>query len=117
MLMLPPNTRIYIATQRADMRKSMDGLSALVQSVLHKDPLSGHLFVFLNQRGDKLKILYWDRNGFCLWYKRLEKCTFRLPQITGAVFTVNAVELGMILEGIDLTHQRRLETLSYDIVN
>ena len=117
MLMLPPNTRIFIASNHVDMRKSMDGLSLLVQEVLHKNPLSGHLFVFLNKRGDKLKILYWDRNGFCLWYKRLEKNIFRFPKIPGDVFCVNATELGMLLEGIDLTHQRRMETVEYDVVN
>ena len=117
MLMLPPNTRIFIGTQRVDMRKSMDGLSVLVKEVLHKEPLSGHFFVFLNQRGDKLKILYWDRNGFCLWYKRLEKQTFRLPKIPGEVFSVSGTELGMILEGIDLGHQQRLEALDYVAVN
>lgn len=117
MLILSPNTRIFIATGHADMRKSMDGLSVLVQEVLQQNPLSGHLFVFTNRRGDKLKILYWDRNGFCLWYKRLEKNRFRLPTVPGEVYTVNATELGMILEGIDLTDQRRLESLNYDKIN
>ena len=115
--MLPPNTRIYIATGKVDMRKSVDGLSLLVHEVLNKDPLSGHLFVFTNKSADKLKILYWDRNGFCLWYKRLEKAVFRIPKIPGEVFSVNPTELGMILEGIDLAHQRRLETLDHDRVN
>jgi transposase len=115
--MLPPNTRIYVATGKVDMRKSFDGLSRLVHDVLNKNPLSGHLFVFTNKRSDKLKILYWDRNGFCLWYKRLEKSVFRIPKITGEVFNINPAELGMILEGIDLNHQRRLETLNYDTVN
>lgn len=117
MLMLSPNTRIFVATSHVDMRKSLDGLSLLVQEVLQQNPLSGHLFVFLNRRSDKLKILYWDRNGFCLWYKRLEKYRFRLPKISGPVYTVNATELGMILEGIDLTDQRRIESLDYDKVN
>ncbi len=89
MLMLAPNTRIYIATERADMRKSVDGLSLLVQETLNQNALSGHLFVFANKRGDKIKILYWDRNGFCLWYKRLEKSRFRIPKIQGSVFNVN----------------------------
>jgi len=117
MLMLSPNTRIFVATSHVDMRKSLDGLSLLVQEVLQQNPLSGHLFVFLNRRSDKLKILYWDRNGFCLWYKRLEKHRFRLPKISGPVYTVSATELGMILEGIDLTDQRRMESLDYDKVN
>lgn len=117
MLMLSPNTRIFIATGQVDMRKSVDGLSLLAQEVLQQNPLSGHLFVFANRRGDKLKILYWDRNGFCLWYKRLEKHRFRLPKMPGEVYTVSASELGMILEGIDLNDQRRLESLNYDKIN
>ncbi len=117
MMMLPPNTRIYIATVKVDMRKSIDGLSILVHDVLNKDPMSGHLFVFSNKRGDKLKILYWDRTGFCLWYKRLEKSVFRLPKIQGNVFSVNPTELGMILEGIDLHHQQRLNALDNASVN
>ncbi len=116
MLMLPPNTRVYIATRHADMRRSIDGLSLMVQEVLHKNPLSGHLFVFFSRRRDKLKILYWDRNGFCVWYKRLEKNVFRLPKFPGDVFTVGPSELAMILEGVDLLNQQRLETLSYDAV-
>ena len=77
MLMLPPNTRIYVATGHTDMRKSIDGLSRMVNDVLHKNPLSGHLFVFFSRHREKLKILYWDRNGFCLWYipSHLENCT------------------------------------------
>ncbi len=117
MLMLAPNTRIYIATSHVDMRKSVDGLSIVVQETLNKNPLSGHLFVFTNKRGDKIKILYWDRNGFCLWYKRLEKSVFHLPKISGPVFNVNPAELGMILEGIDLSYQRRLKSINHDLVN
>ena len=115
--MRPPNTRIYIATGKVDMRKAANGLSLLVHEVLDKDPLSGHLFVFTNKRANKIKILYWDRNGFCLWYKSLQKAVFRIPKIPGEVFCVNPAELGMILEGIDLAHQRRLETIDYDRVN
>jgi transposase len=117
MLMLPPNTRIFVSVDRVDMRRSIDGLSVLVQDVLQQNPLSGHLFVFANKSGDKLKILYWDRNGFCLWYKRLEKNRFRLPKMLGKSYCVNVTELGMILEGIDLIEQRRLETLEYDKIN
>ncbi len=87
-----------------------------MQETLNQNALSGHLFVFANKRGDKIKILYWDRNGFCLWYKRLEKNRFRIPKIQGSVFSVNPTELGMILEGIDLSYQRRLESLSHDLV-
>jgi transposase len=107
MLMLPPNTRIFISVDRVDMRRSIDGLSVLVQDVLQQNPLSGHLFVFANKSG----------NGFCLWYKRLERHRFRLPKISGKSYCVSVAELGMILEGIDLIEQRRLETLEYDKIN
>ena len=71
--------RVYLANEPADMRKSFDGLSALVAGALELDPLSGHLFVFLNRRRDRIKILYWDRDGLAVWAKRLERGTFRIP--------------------------------------
>ena len=70
--------RVYLAKEPADMRKSYDGLSALVAGVLELDPLSGHLFVFINKRRDRIKILYWDRDGLAIWYKRLEAGTFQV---------------------------------------
>jgi transposase len=111
MLNLPPSVKVYVATDVADMRKSIDALSILVQEVLKKDPLSGHLFVFCNKRGDKVKILYWDRNGYCLWYKRLERGIFRLPKIQGKVFAIMPSELNLLLEGIDLTDKNRLSAI------
>jgi transposase len=69
---LPPTVRIFLATQPADMRRGFDGLSALTTSVIGQDPLSGHLFVFRNRRGDRLKILYWDRDGLAIWAKKYE---------------------------------------------
>ena len=71
--------RVYLAKQPADMRKSFDGLAALASGSLALDPLSGHLFVFVNKRRDRIKILYWDRDGMAVWAKRLERGTFRLP--------------------------------------
>ena len=71
MLSLPPAVRIFVSTQRTDMRYGFDRLAMLAQTVLGHDPFSGHLFVFFNKRGDRCKILFWDRSGFCLWYKRL----------------------------------------------
>ncbi len=108
MLNLPPSVKVYIASEATDMRKSIDALSHLVQEVLKKDVLSGHLFVFCNKRGDKIKILYWDRNGFCLWYKRLERGVFRLPKVQKEVFMIAPNELSLLLEGIDLTDRKRL---------
>lgn len=107
MLSLPPSVQIYVAVEHADMRKSFDGLSALVRNVLEQDPFSGHLFVFRNRRGDRLKILYWDRSGFCIWYKLLEKGTFRFPVAEGNHVEMPAAELALILEGIDLQGARR----------
>jgi len=114
MLNLPPSVRVFVATDITDMRKSIDSLSALVEDVLKKDAFSGHLFVFCNRRGDKIKILYWDRNGFCLWYKRLERGIFRLPKSQFKVFTMAPNELNMLLEGIDLTDKDRLSAVEFD---
>jgi transposase len=97
MLSLPPSVRIFVATGATDLRQSFDGLSGLAQSVLRQDPLSGHLFIFANRRRDRVKILQWDRSGFLLLYKRLEKGTFRVPERG----EIDARELMMLLEGID----------------
>lgn len=110
MLMLPPVVRIFVASGPVDMRKSFDGLSALTLGVLGKDPLSGHLFVFFNRRGDHVRVLFWDRTGFALYAKRLERGRFRLPWEQGqpvSCHEVEAAELGLILEGIDLRGARR----------
>lgn len=111
MLMLPPGIKVYIATGAIDMRKSFDGMSAIVSQTLKKDVFSGSLFVFCNKRGDKIKIFYWDRNGYCCWYKRLERGVFRLPRITGTTCSVSPSELGLILEGIELQDRQRLRAL------
>ena len=105
MLTLPPAVRIYVAVEPVDIRKSFDGLSAAVREILLNDPLSGHLFVFRNRRSDRLKILFWDRSGYCLVYKRLERGTFHLPAAAAAHAThleMESAELALMLEGIDL---------------
>ncbi len=79
-MFFPSNVRVFLATGYTDMRKSINGLSIVVAQHLERDPLSGHLFVFCNKRQNMVKILYWDRNGFCLWHKRLEKQSFRWPK-------------------------------------
>lgn len=107
MLSLPPSVQIFVASEPADMRRSFDGLSAMVVEVLEKDPFSGHLFVFRNRGGDRVKILYWDRSGFSLWYKRLERGTFHFPVTVGGHVEMSASELALILEGIDLRGARR----------
>lgn len=109
MISLPPTVNIFLATAPADMRKSFDGLAALVEHVLKEDPLSGHLFVFRNRRGDRVKLLYWDRDGLCIWYKRLEAGTFRFPapREGETSVTVSSAEWAMLLDGVDFTQVRR----------
>jgi transposase len=108
-LTLPPAVRVYVAVEPVDIRKAFDGLSAAVREILRQDPLSGHLFAFCNRRGDRLKILFWDRSGYCLFYKRLERGTFHLPSAAGHATHVEmeAAELSLMLEGIDLRGARR----------
>jgi transposase len=110
MLSLPPSVRILLAREPADMRKGFDSLAHLVQSVLLEDPLSGHLFVFRNRRGDRIKLLLWDSDGFLIVYKRLEKGAFRFPAPSDAEatsVTVKATELIMLLDGVDLQSVKR----------
>jgi transposase len=82
MLTLPPSVRVYVALGASDLRRSVDGLSGMVREQFGLDPLSGHLFLFRNRRGDRLKILVWDRSGFWVMYKRLERGTFPWPEAT-----------------------------------
>jgi transposase len=99
--------RVYLAKEPADMRKSFDGLSALVAGRLALDPLSGHLFVFINKRRDRIKILYWDRDGLAVWAKRLERGTFRVPITTAGRVEMTTADLAALLAGIDLNTARR----------
>jgi transposase len=107
-LSLPSALHIFLAVEPADMRKGFDGLAQLVREQVARDPLSGHLFVFRNRRRDRLKILYWDRDGFALWYKRLEKGTLRFPESQDGGVEVTPAQMAAVLEGIDLTRARRL---------
>lgn len=103
MLNLSCSVRIFLAREPVDFRKAHDGLHAIVRDEFGEDPLSGHVFVFLNKRVDRVKLLVWDRNGFWLLYKRLERGTFRPPAAgVGAQVEVSRAELLMLLEGIDL---------------
>ena len=107
MINLPPSVRIFLAVQPADMRRGFDGLAALTSQVLRQYPLWGHLFVFRNRRGDRLKILDWDRDGLAIWAKRLERGVFRFPAPAGDRVEVTPAEMAAILEGIDLRCARR----------
>jgi transposase len=106
-LSVPPAVHIFLAAEPADMRKGFDGLAQLVRERVAGDPFSGHLYVFRNRRRDRVKILYWDRDGFALWYKRLEKGTFRFPEAVDGRVEVTPAEMAAVLEGIDLRHARR----------
>jgi transposase len=110
MLSLPPSVRLFVAREATDMRKSFDTLAALVIEVVEQDPQSGHLFLFVNRRRDRLKVLWWDRSGYCLLAKRLEHGQFRVfDRAEGArgAFEMSVSELTLILEGIDLRGAKR----------
>ena len=118
MLTFSRTTRVFLAVEPTDMRKGFDGLFALVENVIREDPFSGHLFVFRNRRRDRLKILWWDRDGLAIFYKRIERGTFQFP--TDAAVRkmqpspessprceIRADELALLLEGIDLASVKR----------
>jgi transposase len=107
-------SRVFVCMLPADMRRSFDGLAALVQQHLGCDPLCGDLFVFRSKRGDRVKLLYWDDDGYALWYKRLEKGTFPWPALDGSRtpvgphgLSLRPAELAMLLDGIELTNVHR----------
>lgn len=110
MLSLPPSVRLFVATQPVDGRKGTDSLMVLVREEFQHDPLSGHLFIFFSKRCDRVRIVYWDRNGFAMWTKRLERGRFR-PTFSAdgklAPNAIEAAELALIVEGIDLLGARR----------
>jgi transposase len=109
MLSLATSVRILLHTQPTDMRKSFDGLSGIIRSAFQADPLDGNLFLFINRRRDRLKILYWDRDGLALWYKRLEAGTFEVLAChndQGHV-EIDAAQLAMILNGVSLNSAKR----------
>ena len=101
MITVPGGVRVYLALGPTDMRKGFDGLAALVQGVLKKDPFSGHLFLFRGKRSDRLKVLFWDGNGLCLFAKRLERGRFVWPLTREGTVTLTPAQLSMLLEGLD----------------
>jgi len=121
MLNFSRTTRVFLATEPTDMRKGFDGLFALVEKVIQEDPFSGHLFVFRNHRRDRLKVLWWDRDGLAIFYKRLERGSYQFPTdgVTAASkgvvghenhtrrCEIRADELALLLEGIDLGSVKR----------
>ena len=114
MIAFPSHTQVYLATEPVDMRKAIDGLAIMVEDVLGLNPLSQHLFVFGNRRRDKVKILFFERNGFWLLYKRLEKERFRWPKCNaqGAV-QISERELRWLLEGLDFQRLQAHQTVKF----
>ena len=114
MLSLPPTVRIWLAAQPTDLRKSFDGLAALVREGLRGDPLSGDIFVFRNKSADRIKLLVWEEDGYAIWYKRLEAGSYRFPAAPEALprVEVRAADLVMLLAGVDLASVKRRQTLS-----
>ncbi len=119
MIHLPASVRVYLCTTACDMRRSFDGLNALVTN-MELDVFAGHLFVFANRRRDRVKILYWDRDGLAVWAKRLEEGTYAMPfsEVNEVRREISAQELGALLSGIDLSQakrRKRYERRSVDV--
>ena len=106
---LPAHPRVSLCTAAVDLRKSFDGLCGLVESVFQGNVLDGHLFLFLNKRRDRIKALWWDRDGLVIWYKRLERGSFEMPRVSGDAphLQLDATELAMLLGGVSLASAKR----------
>ncbi len=113
MIGLPAGARIWLVAGATDMRKGFDGLAALVQTTLRDDPFSGQLFVFRGRRGDRVKVLWWDGQGLCLYYKRLERGRFVWPRTQDGVVHLTPAQLSMLLEGIDWRLPQRTDRPRY----
>ena len=111
-----PGATVHLALGSTDLRKSINGLALLVEAQLERDPLSGHLFVFCNRRRTMVKVLYWDRNGFCLWQKRLEKDRFRWPDRREDILEVGSRELMWLLAGLEVEQKEAHGDLKYKSV-
>ena len=114
MIVLPSSVRIFLCTRATDMRKSFDGLSGLVQECFQQELLTGHLFLFLNRRRDRIKILHFERDGLVIWYKRLESGSFEMPRMGGGDgVEIEPAQLAIILSGIDLQSARQRKRFRY----
>lgn len=108
MLALPTNTKIYLAVEPVDMRNSFDGLCAIVIDTLQQNPLEGNLFLFRGKSGNRIKALFWDRNGLVIFYKRLERGHYKWPKNAVPSIAMTTVELSLLLDGIDFTKLTKL---------
>lgn len=106
--MLPGSVRIFLCTEPQDMRRSFDALSLVVRQLLGQDPQSGSLYVFVGKKPKRVKILWWDRNGFCLLYKRLHRALFRLPEVsgTGLAVQIDSRMLAELIAGVENARKR-----------
>ena len=111
---LTGNLSIWLYSQPADMRKSIDGLSIIVAEHLQKNPCGPEVFVFYNKARDKIKILYYDKNGFCLWYKRLEQGSFGSLKLSGESYALSTEQLRWLLEGLRIEGMRGNSELNFD---
>jgi transposase len=111
-----PGLKVYLGLGETDMRKSIDGLCILVSEQLKQNPLSGHMFIFCNRRRTIMKILYWDRNGFCLWHKRLEQDKFRWPKKASEVKEITSRQLQWLIEGLEINQPEAHASLKYETV-
>ena len=107
MISLTPRTRFFLCAQPTDMRKGFDGLSGIVRNDMHEDPMTGDVFVFVNRQRTHLKLLFFDGDGFVLFYKRLELGTFAVPAATSSVVVMRRADLLLMLEGIDRASTRQ----------
>jgi len=109
MISLPHAVRVFLHTPATDLRKGFDALSGLVTTAFAQDPTSGHLFLFVNRRRDRLKILYWDRDGLAIWYKRLETGSFQVPAVSHDAVSIemSPTQLSLVLSGIDIHSARQ----------
>jgi transposase len=109
MIGLPPGAHVWLAAGATDMRNGFDGLAAIVKTALTEDPFSGHLFVFRGRQGDRVKILWWDGDGLCLFAKRLERGKFVWPRATSGTVSLSPAQLAMLIEGIDWRRVERTQ--------
>lgn len=114
MMNFPSDTKVYLALGATDMRKAINGLSVIVSEQMQLDIFSGHLFVFCNRQQTILKILYWDKNGFCLWQKRLEKDRFKWPETSNEVMNITSRELAWLVDGLNINQAHK--PLKYSMI-
>ena len=113
---VPGSAQVFLVLGTTDMRKAIDGLSVMVADQLARDPLSGAYFVFINRSRTIVKVLYWDRNGFCLWQKRLERHVFRWPTREADVLTIDSRQLAWLLDGLDPLAVKGHSRLEYSTI-